>query len=218
MKKRTFIAVALLILLTTITSQQKIVISKFNLTTIEIKNNSLLKKEDIKKLLLPIYDKNLIFLKSEDIEKALMQNSFVESFIIKKIYPNTLKIEIFEKKPIAILLDKKNKFYLSEKNDLIKFINLKNYKNLPYIIGNKDDFKIFYDDLKKINFPTDKIKKYILYETNRWDIETIDKKIIKLPNKDYIESLQSYLDLKKKSEFKKYDVFDYRINNQLILR
>ena len=45
MKKRTFIAVALLILLTTITSQQKIVISKFNLTTIEIKNNSLLKKK-----------------------------------------------------------------------------------------------------------------------------------------------------------------------------
>ena len=218
MKRRTIIAVALLILLTTITSQQKIVISKFNITTIKIENNSLLQKKDIKQLLLPIYNKNLIFLKNKEIEEALMQNSFVESFIIKKIYPNTLKIKIFEKKPIAILLNKKNKFYLSEKIDLIKFINLKNYKNLPYVIGNKDDFKIFYDDLKMINFPIDKIKKYILYEANRWDIETTDKKIIKLPNKDYIESLQSYLDLKKKSEFKKYDVFDYRINNQLILR
>ncbi len=218
MKRRAIIAVALLILLTTITSQQKIVISKFNITTIKIENNSLLQKKDIKQLLLPIYNKNLIFLKNKEIEEALMQNSFVESFIIKKIYPNTLKIKIFEKKPIAILLNKKNKFYLSEKIDLIKFINLKNYKNLPYVIGNKDDFKIFYDDLKMINFPIDKIKKYILYEANRWDIETTDKKIIKLPNKDYIESLQSYLDLKKKSEFKKYDVFDYRINNQLILR
>ena len=218
MKKRTIIAVALLILLTTITSQQKIVISKFNLITIEIENNSLLQKKDIKKLLLPIYNKNLIFLKNKEIERALMQNSFVESFKIKKKYPNTLKIEIYEKKPIAILLNNKNKFYLSEKIDLIKFINLKNYKNLPYVFGNKDDFKIFYDDLNEINFPTDKIKKYTLYETNRWDIETTDKKIIKLPNKDYIESLQSYLNLKNKSEFKKYDVFDYRINNQLILR
>ena len=218
MKKRIIIAVALLILLTTITSQQKIVISKFNLITIEIENNSLLQKKDIKKLLLPIYNKNLIFLKNKEIEKALMQNSFVESFKIKKIYPNTLKIEIFEKKPIAILLNNKNKFYLSEKIDLIEFINLKNYKNLPYVLGNKDDFKIFYDDLNKINFPTDKIKKYTLYDTNRWDIETTDKKIIKLPNKDYIESLRSYLNLKNKSEFKKYDVFDYRIYNQLILR
>ena len=218
MKKRTIIAVALLILLTTITSQQKIVISKFNIITIEIENNSLLQKKDIKKLLYKIYNKNLIFLKNKEIERALMQNSFVESFKIKKIYPNTLKIEIFEKKPIAILLNKKSKFYLSEKIDLIEFINLENFKNLPYVFGNKDDFKIFYDDLIKINFPTDKIKKYTLYETNRWDIETTDKKIIKLPNKDYIESLQSYLDLKNKSEFKKYDVFDYRINNQLILR
>ena len=218
MKKRTIIAVILLILLTTITSQRKIVISKFNLTTIEIKNNSLLKKEDIKKLLLPIYDKNLIFLKSEEIERALMQNSFVESFIIKKIYPNTLKIEIFEKKPIAILLNNKNKFYISEKIDLIEFTNLKNYQNLPYVFGNKEEFKIFYDDLNTINFPTDKIKKYTLYETNRWDIETTDKQIIKLPNKNYIKSLQSYLNLKNKSEFKKYDVFDFRIKNQLILK
>ena len=218
MKRRTIIAVVLLILLTTITSQQKIVISKFNITTIKIENNFLLQKKDIKQLLLPIYNKNLIFLKNKEIEIALTQNSLVESFIIKKIYPNTLKIEIFEKKPIAILLNKKSKFYLSEKIDLIEFINLENFKNLPYVFGNKDDFKIFYDDLIKINFPTDKIKKYTLYETNRWDIETTDKKIIKLPNKDYIESLQSYLDLKNKSEFKKYDVFDYRINNQLILR
>ena len=29
-----------------------------------------------------------------------MQNSFVDSFIIKKKYPNSLKVEIFEKKPI----------------------------------------------------------------------------------------------------------------------
>jgi len=218
MKKRTIIAVALLILLTTITSQQKIVFSKFNIITIEIENNSLLQKKDIKKLLLKIYNKNLIFLNNKEIERALMQNSFVESFKIKKIYPNTLKIEIFEKKPIAILLSNKSKFYLSEKIDLIEFINLENFKNLPYVFGNKDDFKIFYDDLNKINFPTDKIKKYTLYETKRWDIETTDKKIIKLPNKDYIESLQSYLNLKNKNEFKKYDVFDYRINNQLILR
>ena len=37
-----------------------------------------------------------------------MKISFIDSFNIKKIYPNTLKIEIFEKKPIAILINKKN--------------------------------------------------------------------------------------------------------------
>ena len=37
-----------------------------------------------------------------------MQNDFIESFQMKKKYPNTLKIKINEKKPIAILINKKN--------------------------------------------------------------------------------------------------------------
>ena len=53
MKKRLILALSLLILLTTINSQQSFVISKFNLKTIVIENNLLLKDEDIKKLLIP---------------------------------------------------------------------------------------------------------------------------------------------------------------------
>ena len=89
-----------------------------------------------------------------------MQNSFIESFNIKKKYPDTLIIKIFEKKPIAILLSKKEKFYLSEKIDLIEFKTLTVDKDLPYVFGNKDEFKIFHASLKKINFPLEKIKKY----------------------------------------------------------
>ena len=217
MKKRIVIGLGLLILLTTITSQQKIVISKFNLKEINIKNNILTKKKDIKKLLFPIYNKNLIFLKNLEIEKALMQNSFIESFEIKKKYPNTLTIKIFEKKPIAILQYKKNKFYLSEKIELIKFENLSNYQNLPYVIGSKEDFEIFYNSLNKINFPFDQIKKYTLYESKRWDLETVNNKLIRLPAKDYIKSIKNYLNLINNNDFKKYKLFDYRINNQLIL-
>ena len=217
MKKRIVIGLGLLILLTTITSQQKIVISKFNLKEINIENNILTKKKDIKKLLFPIYNKNLIFLKNLEIEKALMQNSFIESFEIKKKYPNTLTIKIFEKKPIAILQHNKNKFYLSEKIELIKFENLSNYQNLPYVIGSKEDFEIFYNSLNKINFPFDQIKKYTLYESKRWDLETVNNKLIRLPAKDYIKSIKNYLNLINNNDFKKYKLFDYRINNQLIL-
>ena len=53
MKKRLIIALSLLILLTTINSQQSLVISKFNLKTIIIENNLLLKDKEIKNLLIP---------------------------------------------------------------------------------------------------------------------------------------------------------------------
>ena len=147
-----------------------------------------------------------------------MKNSFIESFNVKKKYPSTLKIKIFEKKPIAVLFSKKNKFYLSEKMDLFEFRNLPNYQTLPYVFGNKDDFKIFYKNLKKINFPLDIIAKYTLYETNRWDLKTKNNQVIKLPSKNYTKSLESYLKLKNKNGFEKYELFDYRINNQLILK
>ena len=218
MKKRLVIAISLLILLTTISSQQKFFISKFNLKKIIIENNFLLKDKDLKNLLAPIYGKNLLFLKNAEVKKALMKNNFIESFNIKKKYPSTLKIQIFEKKLIAILFDKKNKFYLSERLDLIEFKNLPNYQNLPYIIGNKDDFETFYNNLKKINFPFDIVVKYSLYESKRWDLETKNDEVIKLPSKNYIESLENYINLKNKSSFEKYKIYDYRINNQLILK
>ena len=218
MKKRLLIALFLLILFTTINSQQRFIISYFDLKTIEIENNLLLKDNDIKNLLISFYNKNLVLLKNDEVKKALMQNSLIESFNIKKKYPNTLKVKIFEKKPFVVLLNKKSKYYLSEKIDLIEFKDLPNYQTLPHVLGNKDDFKIFYNNLKKINFPLDIIKKYTLFETNRWDLETKNNQVIKLPSKNYIKSLKNFLNLKNKNDFEKYELFDYRINNQLILK
>ena len=218
MKKRSIIAFILFILLTTITSKQEIIISKFNIKEIKIENNLLLETEDIIKSLKPIYNKNLVNLNYREIEEKLSKQTFIESFNIKKKYPNTLQIKIVEKKPIAILQNKKKKYFLSEKLDLIEFNNSKKYQKLPLILGEEKKFKIFYNNLNEINFPLEIINKYTLYESNRWDIETINQKVIKLPINNYIKSLKNYLNLRSKKNFENYKVFDYRIENQLILK
>ena len=133
-------------------------------------------------------------------------------------YPQSLYIEIFEKQPVAILFNKKEKFYLSDKSELIKFIEDPKFKDLPYVIGEPKKFKILYETLKKLDFPLNSVKKYILYESNRWDIEIKNNQIIKLPEVNYNDSLKNYLSLVNKNEFKKYKIFDFRINNQLILK
>ncbi len=218
MKKKRFFALLLLILLTSIYPSKNILSSKFDLKKIDITNNTILSDKEIKKHLYSIYNKNLILLNSKEIELALRQNSFIEGFNIKKKYPNTLKIKVFEKKPIVILMNKKNKYYLSDKIDLIEFKNLQKYNDLPYVFGNKNDFKILYKKLNEINFPLGIIRKYTFFESNRWDIETTDKKLIKLPTNNYTKSLQNYLELRNGNDFKKYTIFDYRINNQIILK
>ena len=218
MKRRILIAALLLTILTTISSQIIINFSKFNLEEINIENNTLVEESDLKSLLNPFYNKNLISINNNEIGTVLLKNSFIESFKIKKKYPNTLNIVIFEKKPIAILLDKKKKFFISEKIELIEYRKISKFENLPYVLGNKDEFKNFYYDLKKIKFPLDKIKKYTFYESKRWDLETKNNVIVKLPSKNYLKSLKNYLELSNKNNFQKYKIFDYRIDNQLILK
>tara|TARA_E500000178_G_scaffold323543_1_gene349233 strand:+ start:6761 stop:7417 length:657 start_codon:yes stop_codon:yes gene_type:complete len=218
MKKRIVIGIVLLISLSSIISQQKFNTSKFNLTKINTENNFILSDKEINNLLLPIYNKNLIFLKNEEIKQALQASTFIESFKIKKKYPDTLVVEIFEKRPIAILFDQKKKYFLSDKIDLIEFKDLKDFENLPYVEGNKDDFKKLYKNLEQLNFPFETVKKYTLFNSMRWDLETKSNKIIKLPITGYNKSIENFLDLKKKNNLKKYKIFDYRIKNQLILK
>ena len=218
MKKRSIIAFILLILLTTITSKQKIIISKFNIKEIKIENNLLLQSEDIIKSLKPIYDKNLINLNYRLIEEELLKNTFVESFNIKKKYPNTLIIKIVEKKPIAILHNKKKKFYISNKGNLINFADIKIYNDLPTVFGNGERFYSLYQDLQNIRFPLEKIKSFYFFESGRWDLVMHDDKVIKLPTSNYLSSLKNFMLSKTNSNFDNYKIFDYRIKDQLILK
>ena len=109
MKKQILIGISLLILFSTIKLKQDYKITKFNIIEINIENNSLIKNIELQNSLQSIYNKNLIFLKNSEIEEVLKQNSLIESFKIKKIYPSTLNIKIFEKKKITKIFKKKKK-------------------------------------------------------------------------------------------------------------
>lgn len=218
MKKKIVIALILLVILSTYKPQKLFLSTKFKIEQIKIENNSIVKESDIKKNLAHIYDKNIFIIDTQNILNILKKNTFIESFEIKKIYPNKIIIKIYEKKPIAILEYKKQKFYINQKIDLIDFVDLEEYRELPIVFGNKDYFKLLYTNLKKIDFPLDIIKKYYLYESKRWDLEVVNKIIIKLPVENYIKSLKNFMYLMNEKNFEEFKLFDYRINNQLILK
>ncbi len=79
MNKRLIVALLFLILLSTITVNQKLFITNFNLKEIKIENNQMLGNKEIKKLLLSIYGKNLLFLNYKEVERALMVSSLIDS-------------------------------------------------------------------------------------------------------------------------------------------
>ena len=121
MKKRFTIGIGLLILFSTFISQHKSSIDKFKIKEIKLENNKILKDQEIKKNLSFLYDTNIFFINKYEIKKVLEQNKFINSLKIKKVYPDKLVIEIFEKEPLAIIIHNKQKFFLGEKIDLIEF-------------------------------------------------------------------------------------------------
>ena len=219
MKKRITISLCLLLVLSTYNSQNHYNFFSFlNVKNITIKNNYIVSDKKIIENIKFINGNNIVFLNTTIIKEKLNEIDFIDSFKIKKKYPNTINITIFEKQPIAILQNKKKKYYYTANNDIISFSDYKQFKDLPIIFGNKENFQIFFESLKKINFPIEIIDKFYFFESRRWDLITKKKQIIKLPIKKYEESLINFMSIQDKYNFEKYKIFDYRIKNQLILK
>ena len=219
MKKKTIFGIALFTLFSTFISQNKFTINKFEIKEIKIENNEILEDQELINIFSFLYTKNIIFLNSYELKKNIDPNNFIEKIEIKKILPDKLIIKVFEKEPIAILIDKnQKKYYLGKKTNLIEFRKISKYENLPIVKGEPKNFKNLFDNLVKINFPIDQILSFQHFKVNRWNIEMIDKKILKLPEKNYTESLTNFMSIKDKSNFEKYKIFDYRLNNQLVLK
>ena len=206
------------IVLTTYSPKKNLISEpKLSIKKIIITDNSILETIYLKNKLSYLYDENLIFLKIDKLKNKIREESFIDSFSIRKIYPDTIKIKISEKKPVAILQNKKEKFYISSKGDHINYIKIKKYENLPTVFGSGENFYSFYKDLKGIKFPLTEIKSFLFLRVRRWDLILKNNKTIKLPVKDYVLSLQNFLSTRTKSEFDNYKLFDYRIKDQLIL-
>tara|TARA_B100000242_G_C42968924_1_gene449544 strand:- start:338 stop:997 length:660 start_codon:yes stop_codon:yes gene_type:complete len=219
MNKRLIIGISLLFLFSTYNIKvNKTFFSNLQIKKITIENNKIIKEEEIKEKLSFLYETNFFFLRTKNIEKKLKEIQFIESYQIKKIYPNNLRIKIIEKKPIVIIQRMKQKKYFTDRGDLIDFRDIKKFKDLPIVFGDKKSFSTFYLNLKNINFPIEEIDKFYLFKSKRWDLLTLKNQLIKLPVKDYNKSLLNFISLKDQAIFEKYKIFDYRIKNQLILK
>ena len=160
---------------------------------------------------------NLFFLDPKKIEKMINNISYIDEFYISKKYPTTLNVKIQKAKYMAYTIKDNKTFILGSNKKLIVANDMK--KKLPYIYGDLEIEKFFdlKKDIERSNFEFDEVKNLFFFTSGRWDIETFSGVVIKLPRSMVDETLNFYVELIKKNDFKKIKTIDLRQNNQVII-
>ena len=160
---------------------------------------------------------NIFFLDKFKVIEKLEANELIENYTIFKKYPSSLEIRINKTKFLANVLKNGKFFVLGSNGKLIQTVDKNN--NLPNIYGDysKDSFFSLIKSIKKSNFELSEIKNLYFFKSDRWDIETNDNMIIKLPKKNLENSLNLSLDLINNNKFKNVKILDLRQDKQVIL-
>ena len=187
-------------------------INKITVSGLDNKNNF-----ELSKSLNYLKVSNLFFIDQHKIERIVKANNLVEKYSISKKYPSTLDIKI--NRTIFLAQFKKNniQFFLGSNGKFIKEENTT--KNVPYIFG---DFKIqnFFElknAIDETNFNYDEIKNLFFFKSGRWDIETKNGIVIKLPKERIKHSLQVFVNILSKDQQISINNVDFRQHNQIII-
>ena len=161
--------------------------------------------------------KNIFFLNKYKLIKNLEANELIENYTVLKKYPSSIEIRIHKTKFLANVFKDGKSFVLGSNGKLIQSVEKNN--NLPNIFGdyNKDSFFNLLKSIKKSNFELFEIKNLYFFKSGRWDIETNDNMIIKLPKKNLENSLNLSFDLISNNKFKNIKILDLRQDKQVII-
>ena len=218
-KKKLFIYLFLLVFLTTINNLSlsnseylKLKINQIKVYGLNDKSNFNISKE-FNRL---ISEKNLFFINKDYFVNVLEKNNLVHSFKVKKIYPNTIEVQIQKTKFLAVTNYNEKKFFIGSNG---KLINFQSYdKNLPYVFGkvNIEEFIKFTKIIFNSKFNFKEISELYFFPSGRWDIKTNKGILIKLPQKNLLKVLNLSHHLITNENFKNSKIIDLRIYKNVI--
>ena len=191
----------------------------FKIKKIIISNNLLVDRNEVLSKLNQVYNKNIFLIKRKDIEESLQKINFLKKIEVKKKYPDTITIKIFETKPLGILFKDKTQYLLDSSLNLIEMDKNIDFAELPNIIGDDAENNIvnFLDQLKTNKFSTHNIKNFYYFKIGRWDLELFDNKIIKLPYNVSSNVIKKANELLNRKDFQNYKIIDLRIDGKIIV-
>jgi len=181
----------------------------FKINKIEIKNITYQKEFNF------LEGQNIFNLKKRDVINVITKFPNIEKYKINKIYPNQIRISLFETKPIGKIFQNNELFIIGSNGKTFKG---KDSKNIPLIEGTLEMNEInnFLKKIQLSNFSLNKMEKLIYYPSNRWDVVFKDKTILRLPSEQVTTNIKRAEILLGRKDFES-KVIDLRIKNKVII-
>ena len=218
-KKKLFIYLFLMIFLTTINNLSlsnsgylKLKINQIKVYGLNDEDNFNI-SEEFNRL---ISQKNLFFINKDYFVNVLEKNNLVHSFKVRKIYPNSIEVQIQKTKFLAVTNYNEKKFFIGSNGKLINFQS--SDKNLPYVFGKIkiEEFIKFKKIVVNSKFNFEEISELYFFPSGRWDIKTNKDILIKLPQKNLLKVLNLSQHMITNENFNNNKIIDLRIYNNVI--
>ena len=160
---------------------------------------------------------NLFLLEKEKIKKIIKKNKIIENYNIYKKYPSDLVVNFEKTELLAVTQMDGVNFYIGSNGNLIEVKDVE--IDLPMIFGNFDlvEFLKLKDLVDESFFDFYDIKNLYYYKSKRWDIETKNGLLVKLPVNDLSESFRVFIKIINDTKLQNIQMIDLRQNNQVII-
>ncbi len=181
-----------------IPSNQFLINNGFKIQKVLITGTHNLSNDYIKEIIEIHKDQSIFNIDLSLIYNKIIQNSWIKEVYIERVLPNTIKIKILEKQPVAIWQNKKDNKLVTAKGDIIFHGNVNDFKyNFPIIKGKKSKENI--SSILKIlgtnqNF-AENIWSLIFINERRWDLHFNQGLVVRLPSKDIKKAWQKIIKL-----------------------
>ena len=173
----------------------------FIIKNIEILGENNLDKNEIIKIVSTYNNKNIFNVNINNIYSEIKNNTWIKKATVEIIYPNTIKILLTEKKPIAIWQNRYGNSLITKNGDVIFEKNLEKFKSyLPIIIGQNAQ-KNVHSILNIFSSNKDFAKNIwslTFVNERRWDVHFNQGLTIRLPSENVKKAWEKivYLDQK----------------------
>lgn len=130
------------------------------------------------------------------VQNLLDKNTWVDSSIIQRRFPETIFISLKERIPVAIWQSQSKLYLIDEDGKIIIKYNQKGFEDLIQVVG--EDANNYASSLRKSldKYPDlqKKVKSAQRYGLRRWDLNFVDNIKVKMPENDF-ELAYDYLNL-----------------------